>query len=77
MPKISLEKKTKIDADIYKIENVVYELPEKIVYNGKLLWYDSYHRAYMDGETCIKAIDYLEERLNESKEYAEDYKSMD
>jgi len=74
MPRISLEEKVKVDEYVTKVKTIVYELPEKIVYNDKVLSYDSYHRAYINGDISIRAIDFLKERLEKQEKVSEDNK---
>ena len=64
MPRISIEKKIAITKNISEIKTITYDLPEKILYNDKVLSYDSYHKEYTDhNKESISALDYLKMEL--------------
>lgn len=64
MPRITLEKKMPIRNNIFEIKTYIYDLPENIVYKGRYLSYDNYHKEYTDRKDfAIRAVDYLNEML--------------
>ena len=67
MPRISVEKKIPIKNNIFEIKTMTYELPENIVYKGKYMSYDNYHKEYTDRKDfSISVLDYLKIALNSS-----------
>lgn len=73
MPRISVEKKIPINNNIFEIKTMTYELPENIIYKGKYLSYDNYHKEYTDRKDfSISALDYLKIALNSNHNQTKD-----
>lgn len=67
MPRVSIEKKIKFGS-LYRVVTETYELPDKIVVDGKVYSYNSYYQAYDHNmEDFISAGDYIKSQLKESK----------
>lgn len=68
MPRITIEEKLPIDDDLSEIKETTYDLPEKILVDGELMSYDSYHKSYVGHQdSSITAIDYIKMKLNKKK----------
>lgn len=65
MPRITIENKKEIGGGVSEIVPVTYELPEKIVVGGEMLYWDPYHAGYWlrSNEEFISGKDYLKEVL--------------
>ena len=66
MPKITIEKRERIAEDIYEVKEKTYVIPDEVIINDTILYYDSYHKAYISrsDDIWITAIDYLNKKLN-------------
>ena len=69
MPRITIEKKIKVTRSICEVKTITYDLPEQILYQGRILAYDSYHKEYTDRQNLfISAQDYLNMELSNKEE---------
>ena len=66
MPKITIEKLVRIAEDIYEVKEKTYVIPDKVIINDTILYYDNYHKAYISrsDDIWITASDYLNKKLN-------------
>ena len=68
MPKITIEKQIKITENVSEIRTSTYSIPQNIVVDGKTLYYDNYHKAYVGRDnSSISAEDYLKCEISKSK----------
>ncbi|MBP3345340.1 MAG: hypothetical protein J6K97_03970, partial [Clostridia bacterium] len=68
MPRIKLERKRLIGNNIYEVKEVIYEVPEHIMFKGEYLSYDSYHQEYQNlrGDLSLSAKEYIKITLNQA-----------
>ena len=66
MPKITIEKNIEVAKNLFEVRSTTYNIPEQIVYNGKVLHYDRYHMSYVSDELWLSAVDYIKEQLEQT-----------
>ena len=70
MPRITIERKVPVIGNMFKIEEEVYELPDRIIYKDLVLDWDSYRQEFSDRyyTMIVKGKDYVKEMLKAAEE---------